>query len=57
VTNIVSHLFHLVSLSSATPEKLTDELISEMDENEDGVITEEELIAAFLRQVRLTADS
>lgn len=58
VVSIVSHLFHLLPDQgdiAASPEKVSDMLMTEMDSDCDGVVTEDELIAAFLRQERLTS--
>ena len=47
--SLVNTLFHLIPDSeitpvTSTPEKVVDEIFAEIDDNQDGVITKEELI-------------
>ena len=55
---IVTTLHHLIpnaeKNSLTSPEALVDEIMTEIDINEDGVITERELVKAVMRAEHLT---
>merc|ERR1712142_947194 len=58
LNNIVEHLFHLVPDGQKhhleTPASIADCLMTEMDTDQDGVVSEEELVTAFMRSEKLT---
>merc|ERR1712142_1119349 len=58
LNTIVEHLFHLVPDGHKhhleTPASIADCLMTEMDTDQDGVVSEEELVTAFMRSEKLT---
>eukprot|EP00092_Neocalanus_flemingeri_P090525 GFUD01114678.1.p1 GENE.GFUD01114678.1~~GFUD01114678.1.p1 ORF type:complete len:201 (-),score=77.56 GFUD01114678.1:76-678(-) len=58
LTKIVVHLYNLFSdkdkLMVGTPEKLSQDIMKEMDKNNDTIVSVEELMSAFFRQEPLT---
>jgi len=54
---IVEHLFHLIpekERRDKNPREMSEALMSEMDNDSDGLVTEAELMAAFLREEMFT---
>merc|ERR1711942_348153 len=58
LVGIVTNLYHLIQDKgkdeAGSPEELAKRIMNETDRNKDGMISEEELMSAFLRQELLT---